>query len=45
MLQHYIHDDVIDESKLRRGIETLQSKYGKAYAVYLWVIFYFANVL
>ncbi|WP_371414848.1 hypothetical protein [Caloramator sp. E03] len=26
-------------------METLQSKYGKAYAVYLWVIFYFANVL
>lgn len=29
-----IHDDIIDESKLRRGIETIQSKYGKEYAVY-----------
>lgn len=29
-----IHDDIIDEAKLRRGIETIQSKYGKDYAVY-----------
>lgn len=30
-----VHDDVIDESKLRRGQETIQSKYGKDYAVYI----------
>lgn len=30
-----IHDDIIDESKLRRGIDTIQSKYGKDYAVYM----------
>jgi heptaprenyl diphosphate synthase len=29
-----IHDDIIDESKMRRGIETVQSKYGKEVAVY-----------
>lgn len=29
-----IHDDIIDESKLRRGVETIQSKYSKEYAVY-----------
>lgn len=29
-----IHDDIIDESKMRRGIETVQSKYGKDVAVY-----------
>lgn len=29
-----IHDDIIDESKMRRGIETVQSKYGKDIAVY-----------
>lgn len=28
-----IHDDIIDESKLRRGIETTQSKYSKDVAV------------
>ena len=28
-----IHDDIIDESKLRRGIETTQSKYSKEVAV------------
>lgn len=30
-----VHDDVIDDSKTRRGLETLQSKYGKDYAVYI----------
>jgi len=30
-----VHDDVIDDSKLRRGQETVQSKYGKDYAVYI----------
>lgn len=30
-----VHDDVIDEAKLRRGRETIQSKYGKNYAVYI----------
>ncbi len=30
-----VHDDVIDEAKLRRGKETIQSKYGKNYAVYI----------
>lgn len=30
-----VHDDVIDDSKLRRGQETVQSKYGKEYAVYI----------
>lgn len=30
-----IHDDVIDDSKIRRGQETIQSKYGKDYAVYI----------
>lgn len=29
-----IHDDIIDESNLRRGVETVQSKYGKEYAIY-----------
>lgn len=29
-----VHDDVIDDSKLRRNKETVQSKYGKDYAVY-----------
>ena len=29
-----IHDDIIDDSKVRRGIETVQSKYGKDIAVY-----------
>ena len=28
-----IHDDVIDESKLRRGIESIQSKYSKDVAI------------
>ena len=28
-----IHDDIIDESKLRRGVETTQSKYSKEVAV------------
>lgn len=30
-----VHDDVVDDSKLRRGQETVQSKYGKDYAVYI----------
>lgn len=30
-----VHDDIIDDAKLRRGEETIQSKYGKAYAVYI----------
>lgn len=30
-----IHDDIIDEATLRRGKETIQSKYGKNYAVYI----------
>lgn len=30
-----IHDDIIDESKLRRGNITIQSKYGKDTAVYM----------
>ncbi|MCT4605123.1 MAG: polyprenyl synthetase family protein [Marinisporobacter sp.] len=29
-----VHDDIIDDSKLRRGYETIQYKYGKEYAVY-----------
>lgn len=29
-----IHDDIIDNSQLRRGIETIQSKFGKDAAVY-----------
>lgn len=29
-----VHDDIIDNSKLRRGCETIQSKYGKDFAVY-----------
>ena len=30
-----IHDDVIDESKLRRSQESIQSKYSKEYAIYM----------
>jgi len=30
-----VHDDIIDESQLRRGVESVQSKYGKEYAVYI----------
>ena len=30
-----VHDDVIDDSKLRRGVETVQHKYSKEYAVYI----------
>lgn len=29
-----IHDDIIDDAKLRRGCDTVQYKYGKDYAVY-----------
>ncbi|MTI71932.1 MAG: polyprenyl synthetase family protein [Firmicutes bacterium] len=29
-----VHDDIIDESNLRRNTESIQSKYGKEYAVY-----------
>lgn len=28
-----VHDDIIDDSPIRRGIESVQSKYGKGYAV------------
>jgi heptaprenyl diphosphate synthase len=30
-----VHDDIVDESKLRRGVETIQHKYSKEYAVYI----------
>lgn len=30
-----VHDDIIDEAQFRRGKETVQSKYGKNYAVYI----------
>ena len=30
-----VHDDIIDDSILRRGVQTIQSKYGKNYAVYI----------
>lgn len=30
-----IHDDIIDDAKIRRGKETIQSKYGKDYAVFM----------
>jgi heptaprenyl diphosphate synthase len=30
-----VHDDVIDESTLRRGKETMQHRYGKNFAVYM----------
>ncbi|MBU3091982.1 polyprenyl synthetase family protein [Clostridium sp. CM028] len=30
-----VHDDIVDESKLRRGTETIQHKYSKEYAVYI----------
>lgn len=30
-----VHDDIVDDSKLRRGQPTIQSKYGKDYAVYI----------
>ncbi|QEN03516.1 polyprenyl synthetase family protein [Thiospirochaeta perfilievii] len=30
-----LHDDVIDEAKLRRGKESIQSKYSKEYAIYM----------
>lgn len=30
-----IHDDVIDDAEKRRGYKTIQSKYGKHYAVYM----------
>ena len=39
-----VHDDILDDSKFRRGIETVQYRYGKEYAVYIGD-FYFANVL
>ncbi|WP_459128702.1 polyprenyl synthetase family protein [Guggenheimella bovis] len=34
-LASLIHDDIIDEAKLRRNLPTIQSKYGKDYAVYM----------
>lgn len=30
-----IHDDIVDNATLRRGSETIQSKYGKDYAVFM----------
>jgi heptaprenyl diphosphate synthase len=30
-----VHDDIIDDAKTRRGKETVQSKYGKDYAVFM----------
>lgn len=30
-----VHDDIIDESELRRGKETVQHKYGRHFAVYV----------
>lgn len=30
-----VHDDIIDDSMLRRGVETIQAKHGKNYAVYI----------
>lgn len=30
-----IHDDIVDDAKTRRGKETIQSKYGKDYAVFM----------
>lgn len=30
-----IHDDIVDDAKLRRGSLTIQSKYGKDYAVFM----------
>lgn len=30
-----LHDDIIDESKIRRGKESIQSKYSKEYALYM----------
>jgi heptaprenyl diphosphate synthase len=30
-----VHDDIIDEAKLRRGQESVQSKYSKEYALYM----------
>lgn len=30
-----VHDDVVDDSKLRRGTETIQHRYSKEYAVYI----------
>lgn len=30
-----VHDDIIDDATLRRGVETVQSKHGKNYAVYI----------
>jgi heptaprenyl diphosphate synthase len=30
-----VHDDIVDDAVLRRGRETIQSKYGKNYAVFM----------
>ena len=40
-----IHDDVIDEAKLRRGRDSVQSAYGKDYAVYMGDFFFCKAVL
>lgn len=40
-----IHDDIIDEAKLRRGRPSVQSAYGKDYAVYMGDFFFCKAVL
>lgn len=40
-----IHDDVIDEAKLRRGRPSIQSQHGKDYAVYMGDFFFCKAVL
>lgn len=40
-----IHDDIIDEAKLRRGRPSIQSAYGKDYAVYMGDFFFCKAVL
>lgn len=40
-----IHDDVIDEAKLRRGRPSIQSQHGKDYAVYMGDYFFCKAVL
>lgn len=40
-----IHDDVIDEAKLRRGRPSVQSAFGKDYAVYMGDFFFCKAVL
>lgn len=40
-----IHDDVIDEAKMRRGRPSIQSQHGKDYAVYMGDFFFCKAVL